>query len=93
MISMQKQQIMLATTDAENAKKELVSVDSDEGIYRMVGPLFLKVTHEQANEYLESEGETSKARSKLLEKQEKKLTEKLNEMHAELQSMMKPPHQ
>ena len=90
MVSMQKQQLMLQNTDLDNAKKEMDGV-GEEKVYRMVGPLLIETNKDDGLKYVADEHETADAKIKLLEKQEKKLTEKLNEMRSELQSMMQPP--
>jgi len=89
-IAMQKQQLMLQGTDLGNARKELEAL-SDGKVYRMVGPLFLEVGKDDGLKYVVDESETAAAKVKVLEKQEKKLTEKLTKMRGEIQTMLQPP--
>jgi prefoldin beta subunit len=90
MMSMQKQQLMLQKTDLENAKKELENV-KDGKVYRMVGPILVETGKEAGQKYVSDEHDMADARINVLEKQEKKLVEKLNEMRSELQGMLSPP--
>ncbi len=90
MISLQKQQLMLQNTDLENAKKELAAVTAGK-VYRMVGPIMVELGREDAAKYVTDEHDMADAKIKVLEKQEKKLVDKLNEMRTELQGMLSPP--
>jgi prefoldin beta subunit len=90
MIAMNKQQLMLQNTDLENAKKELEAV-SEGKVYRMVGPLMLETTRDAGLKYVDDERDGATARISIMEKQEKKLVEKLNEMRAEIQGALSPP--
>ncbi|MBU0761538.1 MAG: prefoldin subunit beta [Candidatus Altiarchaeota archaeon] len=89
MVSIQRQQLTLGNTDISNAKKELDKV-SDERVYRMVGPLLLETNKDEGLKYLEDESESATNKIKLLEGQERKLAEKLNQMRDELNAMIKP---
>ncbi len=90
MVSLQKQQLMLAKTDLENASKEIDKI-SGEKVYRLVGPLLIETSKEAGVNYLKDESESTSAKTTLFEKQEKKLVEKLNEMRTDIEAMMKPP--
>ena len=89
MISMQKQQLMMQKTDLENAKKELDAMGSGK-VYRMVGPILIETGKDAGIKYVADEHDMSDAKIKVMEKQEKKLVDKLNEMKTELQSMLGP---
>ncbi|MFH1055957.1 MAG: prefoldin subunit beta [Candidatus Altiarchaeota archaeon] len=88
-VSMQKQQLMLQNTDLDNARKEVEPLKGEK-IYRMVGPILIETTKEAGVKYLTDEKDLSEAKIKMLEKQEKKLVERLNEMRGELQNMLQP---
>ncbi|MFH0861526.1 MAG: prefoldin subunit beta [Candidatus Altiarchaeota archaeon] len=90
MLSMQKQQLMLQNTDLDNAKKELESLTQGK-VYRMVGPILIETGKDAGMKYVTDEHDMADAKIKVLEKQEKKLVEKLNEMQAELRTMLSPP--
>lgn len=87
MISMQKQQLMIAQSDVKHAQKELENYGGGK-VYRMAGSLLLESTKDAVGEKLVDEAESSDAKLKVLEKQEKKLSTKLNELRVELQSLM-----
>jgi prefoldin beta subunit len=90
MVAMQKQQFMLQKTDLENAKRELEAVKA-ERVYRMAGPILIECGREAGMKYVTDERDMSEAKINVLDKQEKKLVEKLNEMKAELQGAFAPP--
>jgi prefoldin beta subunit len=90
MMTMQKQQFMLANTDLENAKKELEAQKGGK-VYRMVGPLLIETNKDDGLKYVTDEHDSADAKIKVLEKQEKKIVEKLNDMRTELQSAFAPP--
>lgn len=91
MVAMQRQQLQLQSTDVMNAKKELEKLSDGSKVYRMTGPMFFATTREDGMAYLSQEAEGASAKSSLLEKQEKKLAQKLNDMRQEINSMMQPP--
>jgi len=90
LVVMQKQQLMLQGTDVENARKELEAL-AEGNVYRTVGPLLVQTSRDEGLKYLADEGESASAKIKVLEKQEKKMVERLNEMRGQLQSMLQPP--
>jgi prefoldin beta subunit len=88
MMSLQRQQLVLGNSDIENAKKELEKMSSGK-VYRMVGPLLLESNKDDSLNYLTDESGSASAKIKLLESQEKKLAERLNQMREELNAMIK----
>lgn len=92
MLTLQKQQLMLQNTDLENAKKELETLSAGK-VYRMVGPILVETGKDAGMKYVTDEHDLADTKIKVLEKQEKKLVEKLNEMQTELRTMLTPPKQ
>lgn len=88
MITMQKQQLMLQSADIDNALAELEKVTGGD-IYEAVGPLLIETNKENTEKKLRDNRETVSARIKILERQEQKLSSRLNELKAELQSLLK----
>lgn len=88
--SMQKQQLVLQSADIENALSALEKT-SIERIYKIAGPLIIETNKQDSEKKLREDKEVTETRIKMLEKQEKKLTEKLEELRTELQNMLKPP--
>lgn len=90
MVSMQKQQLMLQSADLDNAKNEIEPAANGK-IYRLVGPILIETTKEASLKYVTDEHDSAETKIKVLEKQEKKLLDKMNEMRSELTSMLQPP--
>jgi prefoldin beta subunit len=89
MLSMQKQQMVLQNGEIENAQKELEGAKSDGKVYRIVGPILVESSKADMTKKLKDDFDLNKTRVDVLEKQEKKFAEKLNEMRSELQTMIK----
>ncbi|HHQ45331.1 MAG TPA: prefoldin subunit beta [Candidatus Altiarchaeales archaeon] len=87
MIAVQKQQLMLQGMDSENALKEMEGF-GDGKIYRMVGSIILETKKDECVKKLSDDKESSQAKISVLEKQEKKMASKLNEMRVEIQAML-----
>jgi prefoldin beta subunit len=90
MVAMQKQQLMLQGSDLENAKRELDAA-GDGKVYRMAGPILLECGKEAGLKFVTDERDMTGAKTAVMDKQEKKLVDKLNEMKADLQAAMSPP--
>lgn len=88
--SMQKQQFFLQSAETDNALKALEEASSEK-IYRTAGPLLIETTKDASEKKLKEDKELAETRIKMLEKQEKKMIEKLDELRTEIQGMMKPP--
>jgi prefoldin beta subunit len=82
---MQKQQMTLQTADIDNALAALEKVDKQK-VYEAVGPLLIESTKADSEKKLTESKEMIAARTQMLDKQEKKLTEKLKELSSEIQS-------
>jgi prefoldin beta subunit len=87
MINAQKQQLMLKSADIDNALEELEKMDKGK-VYKLAGPLMIETSKEESKKSLTDNKEISKTRLDMLEKQEKKIMEKLTGLRAELQTMM-----
>lgn len=87
MIVAQKQQFILRAKDTDNAIEELGGMKEGK-VYKVSGPLMMEASIEKSKKDLAEEKETAEARIKILEGQEKKLTEKLKGLGEELQSIM-----
>lgn len=86
--SMQRQQVSMQAADIVNALKALEEAGHGK-IYRAAGPLLIEAGKEASVKRLNEDKELAEAREKMLEKQEKKLTEKFEEMRQEIQGMLK----
>lgn len=83
----QKQQFIMRAKDTDNALKDLEGMKEGK-VYKVSGPLMMETSIEKSKKDLAEEKETAEARIKILESQEKKLTEKLKGLGEELQSIM-----
>ncbi len=91
LVIQQKQKVQLELNDAKKALEEIEKVERETVIYKTVGTLVVKTTKEKALEELKEKVETLEIRLNALERQEKKLNEKLKELTAQIQSSLKPP--
>ena len=87
LIALQKQQLMLQSTDMDNALTELGKITDKEKIYRLVGPLLIETNKKDSEKMLKDDKELATTRINILEKQEKKINEKFEELKNELQGM------
>jgi prefoldin beta subunit len=90
LISMQKQQLMMGENDIDNALTELGKISGGEKVYRAAGPLLIESSKADSEKNLKDEKELNETRMKVLEKQEKKLSEKYEELRKELQALLGP---
>lgn len=88
MLSIQKQQLNQQSTETEHALKELDNVKGKEKIYRAAGPLFIETTQKDSKKKLEEEKDNIEAKINVMEKQEKKVREKLNSLREEVQGIL-----
>ncbi len=88
-IAMQKQTIEVQINEAKKALSELSKVADDQDVFKTAGPLLIKSTKKDAEAQLNDSIETYEIRQKSVEKQEKRITGKLEELQANLQSAMK----
>lgn len=90
LVAMQKQQIFLQSADID-AALEALAASSGEKVYRVAGPILVESTKEASEKKLKEDKELAETRIKMLEKQEKKMSEKLEELKNEIQGMVKAP--
>ena len=90
LLGMQKQQLLVQSTDIESALTELGKLKKGEKVYRIVGPLLVETTKDESEKALTDDKEVNSTRMKVLDKQEKKLSEKFNELRGDIQGMLKP---
>lgn len=88
MLVYQKQQLTLQMNETDNAISELANAGEGQ-IFKTAGPLLIETSKEASKKELAEVKETAKARLAILEKQEKKLNEKINELKEEMESVLK----
>ena len=89
LLSLQKQQLFLQSADADNALGALEKADTGAKIYKAAGPILVETSKTDSEKKLKEDKELSDAKLKMIEKQEAKLTEKLEELRTEIQGMLK----
>lgn len=84
-IALQKQQLILQSADIDNALAALEKIEKED-VYEAVGPLLIETDKKTSEKKLKENKDVVNTRVQMLEKQEKKLTEKLKELSAEIQT-------
>jgi len=87
----QKQKVQVELNEAKKALEEIEKLPDDAVIYKTVGTLIVKTDKAKALAELKEKVETLEVRLNALERQEKKLNEKLKELTAKIQASLKPP--
>lgn len=90
LLALQKQQLMAAKNDIENALTELGKITEKQKVYKAAGMLLIESSKGESEKALNEEKELSETRTGVLERQEKKLTEKYEELRKELQTLLGP---
>lgn len=90
MTAVQKQQLFMQNADIENALKALAEASQQAKIYKAAGPILVETERDAVEKKLKEDKELIDAKMKMIEKQEKKLSEKMEELRSELQNMIKP---
>lgn len=86
-LGVNKQQLILQNAEVDNAQAEIAKAGKGK-IYKAAGSLLIETSKKDSEKYLEETKETVSTRVQILEKQEKKITEKFNELRDELETML-----
>lgn len=87
-IAMQKQNLTIQLNESKKALDELSKIADDEDVYKTAGPLLIKTTKAQSEADLNDSIEMLQIREKTINKQEKRINDKLTELQASLQNAM-----
>ncbi|MEE1117334.1 prefoldin subunit beta [Methanosphaera sp.] len=87
-IAMQKQTVSLQINEAKKALDELSKTSEDQDVYKTAGPLLIKTTKDETESELKDNIEMLEIRQKTIEKQEKRISSRLEELQASLQAAM-----
>jgi len=90
LVIQQKQKVQLDLNEAKKALEELEKIDEGSTVYKTVGTLMVKTDRNRAIEELRDNIETLEVRLNALERQEKKLNERLKELTAKIQAALRP---
>ena len=85
----QKQSLTIQLDELEKALEEVGKASEGGEVYRAVGPVFVKKDKKLLENELSEEKESTEVRKNSLEKQEKKLVERLELLKKELEASMK----
>jgi len=89
LITLQKQQLMVGGGDIDNALAELEKLEREGKVYMAAGMLLIESSKAESEKTLKEQKELNETRMKVLEKQEKKLSEKYEELKKEIQAILK----
>ena len=87
-IAMQKQTVSLQINEAKKALDELSKTNDEQDVYKTAGPLLIKTTKDETETELKDNIEMLEIRQKTIEKQEKRITSRLEELQTSLQTAM-----
>ena len=88
-IMTQKQHLEMEKVETEKALEELKKASDEDNVYKQAGSILIKSTKKELVEELEEKLEMAKTRSTVLEKQETRIKETLQEQEAKITEMMK----
>lgn len=90
LISMQKQQLIASKNEIEGALTELGKITEKQKVYKAAGMLLIESSKGECEKTLGEDKELSETRTGVIERQEKKLSEKYGELRKELQTLLGP---
>ncbi len=85
-LMLQKDNLVMMLSDIKNASFELKNSNDD--VYKIVGPILVKSDNQTLENYLKEKKETLELRIRTLEKQENKFKEKIEEIQQKLKSLL-----
>ena len=88
-IMAQKQQLAIDQTESDKAIEELNKAGDDDTVYKHAGSILIKSNKKDLIAELEENKELAKTRSTVLEKQEARIKQSLQEQEAKINEMMK----
>ena len=88
-IMAQKQQLTIEQTESDKAIEELTKAADDDTVYKYAGSILIKSNKKDLIAELEEKKELANTRSTVLEKQEARIKESLQEQEAKINEMMK----
>jgi len=88
-IMAQKQHLEIEKTETEKALEELRKTGDGDAVFKHAGTVLIKSTKQELIDELEEKYEMAKTRATVLEKQETRVKETLQEQEAKITEMMK----
>lgn len=87
-IAMQKQTVDIQINESKKALDELSKTSDDQDVYKTSGPLLIKTTKAESEANLKDSIEMLELRKKTIEKQEKRITTRLEDLQTSIQTTM-----
>ncbi len=91
LVIQQKQKVQADLNETKRALEEIKNLPEDAVIYKSVGSLIVKTEKDAAVRELSEKAETLEVRLNALERQEKKLNDKIKELTAQIQNSLRQP--
>jgi len=88
-IQVQKQQLEMEKAESDKALEELKKAADDDTVYKHSGSILIKSNKKELIAELEEKKELANTRSSVLEKQETRIKESMQEQEAKINEMMK----
>jgi prefoldin beta subunit len=85
----QKQQLVLEVAESDKALEELKKVADDDTVYKHAGSILIKSNKTELIAELEEKKELANTRSTVLDKQEARIKESMQEQETKINEMMK----
>jgi len=85
----QKQQIVMEIAESDKALEELKKAADDDTVYKHAGSVLIKSNKKELIAELEEKKELANTRSTVLDKQEARIKESMQEQEAKINEMMK----
>ena len=87
-VAMQKQTVNLQINESKKALDELSKTSDDQEVYKTAGSLLIKTTKAESESELKDSIEMLEIRAKTIEKQEKRIANRLEELQTSIQTAM-----
>ena len=88
-VLMQKETLSIQKAEMDDALSELSKANANEDVFKAVGQILVKVKKEDMEKELKENKEAAELRLKTLNSQQEKIEEKMKELQAKLQDMLK----
>ncbi len=88
-IQIQRQQLEIEISEIDKALEELKKLGESDTIYKITGPILIKINKDIVVKELEEKKELANTRSIVLTKQESRIKESLKETQGKLDEMLK----
>jgi len=88
-IQIQKQQLEIEISEIDKALEELKKLGENDTVYKITGPILVKINKDTVLKELEEKKELANTRSIVLTKQENRIKESLKEAQGKLDEMLR----